>query len=763
MSESDAPNQESAPTNTESSAAIEQDTNKRAFTIKSLVFGIVALLFTIAICDFNDFYLKQTPFVSNHLPPGPIFLVLGLAIFWNPSWRNRWFLLGIGIVFNIFLGLYYHYVRESSFFGIHSLALLPFIILSIKPLWLSMRERMFLSSRELMVALLILFAGAWTAGAGLNRFFTYIQVVPWTYYSNNIQMQKYETIEYIPGHVWPGGGLNEIGDNDEEKKRIYDAFATGYEQQGTEGIPWDAWMPSLLGSWLPLLALFSICLIAVSLIVHRQWAHHEQLSYPIAQIGSTLFAREKKRTLPDIFYSKQFWIAASVVMVFHGIRLLHAWHPDNFPSVPNETGFHFIWNVFPVFSKSGGFWLNNFSFFFSIVGICYFLSREIGLTIGLSQFILAILSAQIYLSTGSKIGSEDTSNMRAGAYIAYACVILFTGRNYYKAILWKALTFKPASDYEEDGVFAARILVVAFIGLIFVLSAGFQIDVLLAIVFSLLSILLFVVFARIICETGIPYLQIGWNPGALLIKFLGPAAIGAAPLVVMYYISAVLFSDPKEAMLPYIANGYKMAENYKIKLRRVCTMMMIVAVAAIFISISARIYQHYTYGMHATSDAYGSSHIPNSILNNATRDLIALDDLGLRPSPAEASSPSLIERISNIKLDARVTTFLMAGAAGVILFFFLRFRFTGFALHPVLFLVWDTYPIQKTFYSFLIGWTIRELIVRFGGGKIYQESKPFFFGIIFGELFMGVLGLSVGFIYYLFANEIPAPFKVFVS
>ena len=332
-----------------------------------------------------------------------------------------------------------------------------------------------------------------------------------------------------------------------------------------------------------------------------------------------------------------------------------------------------------------------------------------------------------------------------------------------KPFLFKALTFKPASDHEADGVFAARILIVAFIGLIFVLCSSFQIDFLLAIVFSLLSILLFVVFARIICETGIPYLQIAWNPGVLLTKLFGPAAIGAAPLVVMYYISAVLFSDPKEAMLPYIANGYKMAENYKIKLKRVCTVMMIVAVGAIFISICARIYQHYNIGINQTSDKYGTAAVPQGILTGATRDLTVLDDLGLRPPPESATAPSLIDRLSNIEVDSRVITFLMAGAVGVVAFFLLRFRFTGFALHPVLFLVWDTYPIQRTFYAFLIGWFIRELIVRFGGGKVYQDCKPFFFGLIFGELFMGVMGLSIGFVYHIFTGDIPAPFQVFVS
>lgn len=326
---------------------------KRAFTIKSILFGVFALLFTIAITDYNDFLLKQTSFVSNHLPPGPIFLVLSLACIWNPAWRNRWILLGLGFILTLTVSLYCAITLEGSFWGLHTLLMLPFVVGSIGPIWNVIHQKMLMNSRELMVALLILFAGCWTAGAGLNRFFTYMQIVPWTQYSNSVSMQKYQTIEYVPEHLWPAGGLSKIGDDNLEKKRVYDAFTTGYAEQQTDNIPWDAWMPPLLGSWLPLLALFSICLIAISLIVHRQWAHHEQLSYPIAQIGASLFDRKGNRWLPDIFYSKLFWIAAGMVIFYHLIRLLHSWWPNSYPDVPNGTSFSFIWSVFPIMSKSG--------------------------------------------------------------------------------------------------------------------------------------------------------------------------------------------------------------------------------------------------------------------------------------------------------------------------------------------------------------------------------------------------------------------------
>ncbi len=736
----------------------------RAFTLKSVLFGVFALLFTIAFTDYSDFYLKQSPFVSNFLPPGPMMLVLSIALIWNPMWCKRISLPFVGLGICTLIGAYLSYVHEQSFFlSAHWLLLIPFAAAYAKPVWEAIAPKMILGNRELLVSLIIVLVGCWTAGAGLNRFFTYMQIVPWVQYSNSTQMQNYETIKYIPQDIWPAGGYEGIGDNQEEKQRVYDAFFTGYEQQGTDGIPWDAWMPSLLTNWLPLLALFSICLIALSLIVHRQWAHHEQLSYPIAQIGTTLFMRDENRRLPSIFYMRSFWIAAGTVMLFHGVRLLHAWWPNNYPDINYNVQFSFIWSLFPTFGKSGAFWLNSFSFFFSIIGICYFLSREIGLTIGLSQIILAILSMQLYLSTGNRIGSEDTSNMRAGAYIAYAAMILFTGRNYYKSVFVKAFNFKEAADHEKDGVYAARILMFAFVGLVIVLCTSFDLEFPMALIYSLLSLLLYLVFTRIICETGIPYLQVAWSPGIFMTKIFGASAIGAAPLAIMYYLGGVLFSDPKEAMMPYVANSFKMADNYQLKLRRLCTIVIAVVTVAIFVSISARVYQHYTLGANKIQDSYGSLHVPKNFLENTTRDLTQLEDIGQRSLPGEAHKLGFFERIGSIDFEARTIIYVLAGAAGVVLFFMLRFRYTGFLLHPVIFLIWDTYPIQKTFYSFLVGWFIRELVVRFGGGKVYQDCKPFFIGLIFGELFMGVFGIGAGLLYHAFTNELPPQFRVFVS
>ena len=69
-------------------------------------------------------------------------------------------------------------------------------------------------------------------------------------------------------------------------------LAPGHENIGLTEVPFAAWLPNL-AYWGPLIILMTLCVMALSLMVHRQWAHHEQLSYPLAQVATAFIHSEK--------------------------------------------------------------------------------------------------------------------------------------------------------------------------------------------------------------------------------------------------------------------------------------------------------------------------------------------------------------------------------------------------------------------------------------------------------------------------------------
>ena len=79
--------------------------------------------------------------------------------------------------------------------------------------------------------------------------------------------------------------------------------------------------------------------------------------------------------------------------------------------------------------------------------------------------------------------------------------------------------------------------------------------------------------------------------------------------------------------------------------------------------------------------------------------------------------------------------FLYLGLGGAIaaLLTALRTRFVWWPLHPValpLSTIWytDTY-----FFSVFLAWAVKSVVLKFGGGKLYRATQPFFIGVILGE------------------------------
>jgi hypothetical protein len=75
---------------------------------------------------------------------------------------------------------------------------------------------------------------------------------------------------------------------------------------------------------------------------------------------------------------------------------------------------------------------------------------------------------------------------------------------------------------------------------------------------------------------------------------------------------------------------------------------------------------------------------------------------------------------------------------------FLRLRFTGWPLHPIGYLMIGTFPGHHLWFSIMIGWMAKTLIVRFGGPRMFVDAKPFFLGLIVGESAAAGLWLVMG-------------------
>ena len=112
-------------------------------------------------------------------------------------------------------------------------------------------------------------------------------------------------------------------------------------------------------------------------------------------------------------------------------------------------------------------------------------------------------------------------------------------------------------------------------------------------------------------------------------------------------------------------------------------------------------------------------------------------------------------RFANLSPSPTMMATVAAGFVLVLLFSVARLRWTKWPLHPVLFLVWFTEPGMALAASFLLGWFVKVLVTKYGGGTIYRTLKPVMIGLIAGEMTAGVISMIAGAIYYFVTGEMP--------
>ena len=686
---------------------------RRAFTFKSIGFGLLGVVLIDTFAQFSDTQLRQAMMVGNHFPIGGYCYILAVVLLWNP------------------------------------------LVARLVP-------RLQLSTGELAVVLGMTLTACWPPTSGFYRYFHRLIILPWAYLPDELTWQEYGLLDYLPRKLFPLGG--EVDDT------VYRGFMQGLAK-GNNPIPWwvsdpaskeqgllqvlQPWVSPML-YWGPLLVFYVVCILAMALIVHRQWVRHEQLSYPLATISTALIEREPGRATSSLFRNRLFWWGVAPVMFIYGMRLAHLWYPSYVPDIVLHwnvsSGF---FDVLPMARKFGDYHLASGTLYFTIIGVAYFVSAEIGMTMGLSQILLFCVAYQFLLSTGRPLGGDNLTLSRAGAYVGYAAILLYTGRNYYWLVLTKALGFGKSQAHQREPVLACRLLFLGFGGFYGMIVLGMGLDWLIALLFSLLLMLTFLVFTRIVCETGIPFLHTHWLPGLVLGKLLGYAAVGPGPLMFTYYLGCILALDMRETLMPYISTSLKVADDAHVKRTRMIPVLFGAAIVALVVGFFATSYGMYNYS--GSQDWWAFRFSPRLPFDGAVKGVAFIHRTG---QLEEAVAATGLAKLALIHVDKEAAAYFMIGAMAVIACSFLRFRFSWWHLHPVLFLVWGTYGMSEVFWSFLIGWMVKALVVRFGGGRVYQNLKPLFIGFIVGELASGGLSITIGFVYYFWTGLQPHRFVI---
>lgn len=638
------------------------------------------------------------------------------------------------------------------------IGLLFLAVVLANPLLFRVRKSLAFRPPEVAVAVLLMMVSCSIPGRGLLEQYVAVVAMPNHWNRQNPGWRKNHIMQYVPPSMLAGGTQYD--------PEVMEGFTTGGlgepgKPAAFGAVPWDKWADPMI-TWGPLIILLAVAMTCLSLVVHRQWARNERLRYPIAEFTTALIRRGPNQAIGPIFRNRMFWIGLSIVLGIRLINGLQKWYPEEMVQIPMQFDFSAIGRKWPVIWKipNGGGWnFLNPKIFPICIAFSFFLSSEISLSLGLTQ-VLAIPVAAGLLTAGVNIGTDyDTGGPqgwhRAGSYTALALILVYIGRRYYWEVLKGAVGFRRSAGVEGYAVWAFRFGVLSLVGMVAIITL-LGLDWTLSILAVGLMMLSFLCLTRMSAETGLFFIQPGWQPFGVMMGMLGAFAMGPQGIIIAGLLCGVLCIDQSMGLMPYFTNALRICDEVKVTPGKAGLSTMGVYLIGIAVAIPVCIWANYNWGTPRYHWSWWR--IPTMSFRPAQE---AIDKLKLSGELEDSESLSPLRRLTNLRPKKDFAWSFWSGVALVLIFSVLRIRYAWWPLHPVLFLAWTTYPLREFCPSFLIGWTVKTAVTRLGGHKAYRKWMPLMIGAIAAEVVGALVWMSVGAIYYAATDTLPIPYRFF--
>jgi len=674
-------------------------------TRRAILLGLLGAALICGLTYFNDMVMRQTMLVGNNMP----FSVYG------------------GLVLFLLVG---------------------------NPLLKRLSRKLPLSSSEIAVILMLTLAACVVPGSGFLRTFGATVMLPHHFEGTRPGWKEHDAINIAPKYM--------LADVTGNESVAVNGYVQGLGEPGNPislfDIPWSAWSRTMM-FWFPLVLVFWAGLIALAVVLHKQWAKHEHLPYPIATFARSLLPDDKGER-PSIFGNRIFWAGFIVILLIHANNYAHEWFPHNL--IPFRTAFNFtsLRPLFPTFSRGGGMAMLGYHcrFFFTVIGVAYFLASDVSFSFGIAPFAYCYVSGVLArygfsMAGGGFLYHSPVKMQIFGANLGVFLVLFYTGRHYYCAVGKRALGLSANQEVEKTTVIAARLSIV-FIS-VFVASlviVGLELPI--ALFYTFGCVIFFVVMGRVIAETGLFFFQLFWFPGVVLAGLVGAKALGQEAMMIMFLLSMVFLLDPREALMPFVVNSFGLVDKFQIKLGRAAIWSFVAILVGMLVAVPVMMYFQYDRGANM-ADRWTTEMVPQFPFEEIVQVREKLISQG---SLEIANSAKGLERLQHISPNKRSVTTFFVSLVVVILCSLCRLRFNKWPIHPVLFLVWHSYAGKMFAWSFLIGWLIKILVTKYGGASGYHKLKPLMVGVIAGDMLGSFIPFLIGLFYHLITGELPPVF-----
>ena len=473
-------------------------------------------------------------------------------------------------------------------------------------------------------------------------------------------------------------------------------------------IPWEVWIEPMAW-WLGLVVVMGFMLICLSGILHRQWSTHERLAYPMMQLPQGMLDGEEGpgSKIAPLFRNPVMWVGFSLPFVYLTMKGLNF----HFPFLPDPDLDSDPWvlrgsvylPIRVVFAYIGFFYLASLDLTFSVWFFFLFYKVQEGV------FNVFGVASTERLSGYEWPPIADLVHQQTGAAIVFILFGLWSARAHLRDVMRSAWNPRKGVDDSEELLryrTAVAGFLVSFAAIGFWLwrsgVPGLYVPVLLVV-----SVIFFVLVARVVATAGVPTTRSPIVPAYFVISGFGTSMLGTKGLVALTF-TFIWQGESRTSPMVAASNGLKLAESVKGSKKRLFWGLMIALAASLLASLWTTLELAYS---------------------NGAVNLPLLQLAGGHCWPQ-------IGGTANAMPEANMRGWLFRGIGGAFEFLLMwgQHRWHWWPLHPIGFAVAFGWLTSSVWFSALIAWVLKAVILHVGGGKLFQTLKPFFLGLILGEV-----------------------------
>ena len=605
----------------------------------------------------------------------------------------------LGVFFAAFASLfltYDEYVIRSSYLNLSHFPLIAFLCFLALVVLNAVLDRLGfvrpLSPFELLIILAMVMAGSVLPTWQLTGFWLAIISSPYYFATPENRWEPYFH-NYISDWLAPS-------DQTGAMTWFFEGLPAG------ERIPWEVWVVPLFW-WVCFIAAVTLVSACIVVALRRQWTHHEKLGYPLVSVGIEMATKSGAVGFrPEFMQGKLFWAGVAIPFGIVCWNILTYLVPG-LPAIPLGGGNVVLYQGAPGINLNIHFFAMAFGFFANLevlFSIWFF-------------FLIFIVEASIFNRIGYSAGegaywssySAATGWQCWGAFWCMVFWVLWTARHHLKNIVRGA--FGDASLAEDgDEMMSYRTVVFGFIlGIVFILfwlhSAGMSYKM--ALVLTVSTLVIYIGVSRIVAETGLAYVRAPMTAQYSTLFVLGTETTSGATLTALTFTYS-LVARGTGLFMPVLTQAGKVAD-VAARSRKgilVCTGL------ALFVSLLCSVWETLYLGY-----AHGAYNFNSWKINSAAPKV--LNDV-------------VVYMQSPFPTDWEKLQFFWIGAGVMAVMTFLRYRFSGWPIHPIGFAISSTYFSYRMTFSIFLAWAFKWIFIKIGDAALYRRSRPFFIGILVG-------------------------------